>query len=79
MYFKSWGVITDDQLILGLGIQPEERPGDDLDFKGAAAKDLPDAQRGDQLLQQNLDRSGASLPTDTEATHSDPGSIHMIH
>jgi hypothetical protein len=75
MYFKCRGVITDDQLILGLGIQPEELPGNDADFEGAAAEDLPDA-RGDQFLQQNLDRSGASSPADTEATHTDPGSGH---
>jgi hypothetical protein len=53
MYFRSRGVITDDQLILGLGIQPKERPSDDADFEGTAAEDLPDA-RGDQFLQQNL-------------------------
>jgi hypothetical protein len=50
MYFRSRGVITDDQLILGLGIQLEERSGDDADFEGAAAEDLPDALRGDQFL-----------------------------
>jgi hypothetical protein len=54
MYSRSRGLITDDQLILGLGIQPEERPGDNADFEGAAAEDLPDA-RGDQFLQQNLE------------------------
>jgi hypothetical protein len=54
MYFKSRGVITDDQLILGLGIQLEERPDNNADFEGAAAEDLPNAHR-DQFLQQNLD------------------------
>jgi hypothetical protein len=40
---------TDNQLILGLGIQPDECPGDNVDFKGTS-EDLLDA-RGDQLLQ----------------------------
>jgi hypothetical protein len=34
MYFRSQGVITDDQLILGLGIQPEV-PGDNTNLEGA--------------------------------------------
>jgi hypothetical protein len=80
MYFRSRGVIMDDQLILGLGIQPEERPGDDADSKGVGAKDLPDARRReDQYLQQNPDRSSASSPADTEATHTDPSSGHQDH
>jgi hypothetical protein len=48
MYLRSRGVITDDQLILGLGIQPEECSGDNADFEGAT-EDLSDA-REDQLL-----------------------------
>jgi hypothetical protein len=79
MYFKSWGVITDDQLILGLGIQPKECPGNDVNSKGAKAEDLPDGRRRDQFLQQNPNRSGASSPADTEATHTDPGSRHQDH
>jgi hypothetical protein len=62
---------------LGLGIQPEERLGDDADSEGAGAEDLADARRrGDQFLQQNPDRSGASSVADIEATHTDPGSGH---
>jgi hypothetical protein len=49
MYFRSRGVITDDRLILGLGIQPEECPGDNVDMEGAT-EDLPNS-RGDQLLE----------------------------
>jgi hypothetical protein len=80
MYFKSRGVITDDQLILGLGIQLKERPSNDANSEGAGAEDLPDAQRRrDQFLQQNPDRSGASSPADTEATHTDPDSGNPDH
>jgi hypothetical protein len=68
MYFRSRGVITDDQLILGLGIQPEVHLGDNSDLEGSA-EDLPDA-RGDQLLElQNPKQSGASSPTDVMDTH----------
>jgi hypothetical protein len=63
MYFRSRGVITGDQLILGLGIQPQERPGDNANFEGAATEDLADA-RGDQFLPQKLERSGASSPAE---------------
>jgi hypothetical protein len=38
MYFRSRGVITDEQLILGLGIQLEERPGDDADSEAPEPK-----------------------------------------
>jgi hypothetical protein len=80
MYFRSWGVIMDDQLILGLGIQPEERLGDDADSEGVEAEDLPDARwHKDQYLQQNPDRSGTSSHADTEATHTDPGFGHQDH
>jgi hypothetical protein len=80
MYFRSRGVITDDQIILGLGIQPEKRPGDDAHSEGVRVEDLPDArQREDQYLQQNLDGSGASSPADTKATHTDSGSGHQDH
>jgi hypothetical protein len=72
MYFRSRGVITDDQLLLGLGIQLEECPGDNVDFEGAT-EDLLDAH-GDQLLKQNPELSDASLPANTEATHTDPNS-----
>jgi hypothetical protein len=48
MYFRSRGLITNDQLILGLGIRPKVRPSDNDDLEGAA-EDLTDA-RGDQLL-----------------------------
>jgi hypothetical protein len=50
MHFRSQGVIMDDQLILGLDIQSEERPGDDADFEGAVTEDLPDARHEDQFL-----------------------------
>jgi hypothetical protein len=59
MYFRSRAVIADDQLILGLGIQPEEHPSDDVDLEGVAAKDLLDARRGDQ----------SSSKTKIEAAH----------
>jgi hypothetical protein len=73
MYFRSWGLITDDQLILGLGIRPEVCPGDNVDLEGAA-EDVTDA-RGDQLLElQNPEQSSTSSLVDTEATHTDPGS-----
>jgi hypothetical protein len=42
MYFGSRGVIMDDQLILGFGIQPEV-PSDNANLEGAA-EDLPDAR-----------------------------------
>jgi hypothetical protein len=74
MYFRSRGVITYDQLILGLGIQSEVRPCDNADLK-SVAEDLPDSRR-DQLLEQNPEQSGASSPADTEATHTDLGSGH---
>jgi hypothetical protein len=70
MYFKSRGVITDDRLILRLGIQSVQVLGDNANLEGVA-EDLPDT-RGE--LEQNPEQSGASSPADTEATHTDPGS-----
>jgi hypothetical protein len=76
MYFRSQGLITDDQLILGLGIRPEVRSADNVDMEGGAAEDIRDAA-GNQLLElPNPEQSGASSPVDTEATHTDPGSDH---
>jgi hypothetical protein len=64
------GVITDDQLIIGLGIQLEVS-GNNANLEGAA-EDVPNAQE----LEQNLELSGALSPTNTKATHTDPGSGH---
>jgi hypothetical protein len=54
MYFRSRGVITDDQLILGLGILPEECPGDNVDSEGAGAEDLADAAHHRQPTPKQL-------------------------
>jgi hypothetical protein len=74
MYFGSREAITNNQLILGLGIEPEVGLSDNVNLEGAT-KDLPNA-RGDQLFKQNPERSSASLLTDTKATHTNPDSGH---
>jgi hypothetical protein len=42
LYLRSWGVITDNQLILGLGIQPEVL-SNNANLEGVA-EDVLDAQ-----------------------------------
>jgi hypothetical protein len=63
-------VITDDQIILGLGIQPE-LSGNNANFEGVA-EDVPNARE----LEQNPEQSDTSSPANTEATHTDPRSGH---
>jgi hypothetical protein len=70
MYFRSRGLITDDQLILGLGIQLEVL-GNNENLEGEV-EDIVDAQE----LKQNPEQNGASSPADTEATHTNPESGH---
>jgi hypothetical protein len=69
MYFRSLGVITDDQLILGLGIQPKVS-GNNANLE--ASEGVPDGRE----LEQNPKQTGASSQADTEATHTNLGSGH---
>jgi hypothetical protein len=75
IYHRSLDLITDVQLILGLGIQPQ-LPSNRADLEASEAGEAREAHARE--LQQNPKINEASSPMDTEATHVDSDSGRNI-